>query len=290
MAKQLTINIPYTAVDDAIEKLNIAGIFNLYYEQPFETTIEDNGYGIEVKDDTDIQLHIIVEENNDTTEVSRLVSETLKVSSEEISQVDITLDYTPVQFEDIKLKNGWTICYDENVGDSERKMIYLDPQGAFGTGIHETTQDCLQIILGHELGGFNVLDIGTGSGVLAIAAAVKGASNVTAIDIEPVEREVLHQAKLNDVTNINVHQADVIKSEYSFPERIDWTIINIGADETVKIIEQEQLYRYSKCLLISGVVEWNEEKVSTYLRNVGFEVSERIQTNEWVTALYCKGV
>ncbi|MEB1806887.1 MAG: 50S ribosomal protein L11 methyltransferase [Bacillaceae bacterium] len=288
MAKELTVNIPSAAVDEAIEQLNIKGVFNLYYEQPFETTVDENGYGVEIQENRDIKLHIVVEEDIEVNAILQLVSETLQVSVHEITQADISLHIDPIQFDDINLPNGWMICYGECVGSKRENSIYLDPQAAFGTGVHETTQDCLQIILNDQLDDMNVFDIGTGSGVLAIAAAIKGAVNVTAIDIEPVEREVAHQATLNEVSNITVHQVDIIEENYDFPNNIDWTIINIGADETVKVIEQHRLYEKTSKFLISGVVEWNEEKVKTYLGNVGFKVSERIQSNEWVTALYSK--
>ncbi|MDE5411970.1 50S ribosomal protein L11 methyltransferase [Alkalihalobacterium chitinilyticum] len=288
MAKELTVNIPSATVDEAIEQLNIKGVFNLYYEQPFETTVDENGYGVELQENQDIKLHIVVEEDIEVNTTLQLVSETLQVAVQEIIQADISLHIEPIQFDDINLPNGWMICYGESVGSKRENTIYLDPQAAFGTGVHETTQDCLQIILNDRLDDMNVFDIGTGSGVLAIASAIKGAVNVTAIDIEPVEREVAHQANLNEISNITVHQVDIIEENYDFPNNIDWTIINIGADETVKVIEQHRLYEKTSKFLISGVVEWNEEKVKTYLGNVGFKVLERIQSNEWVTALYSK--
>ncbi|MFV8828419.1 50S ribosomal protein L11 methyltransferase [Alkalihalobacterium sp. APHAB7] len=288
MAKELTVNIPSTSVDEAIEQLNIAGVFNLYYEQPFETKVNENGYGVEIQKNQDIKLHIVVEEDTEVNGVLRLVSETLQVSAQEIEQADISLQIGPIHFVDIKLRNGWMICYEESVDSKLEKTIYLDPQAAFGTGVHETTQDCLQFILNDRFDNMNVFDIGTGSGVLAIAAAIKGAVNVTAIDIEPVEREVAHQANLNQVSNITVHQVDILEEDYEFPKDIDWTIINIGAEETVKIIKRHRLYEKTNKFLLSGVVEWNEEKVTTYLENVGFKVLERIQSNEWVTALYSK--
>ncbi|OLO42605.1 hypothetical protein BTR23_00910 [Alkalihalophilus pseudofirmus] len=286
MAKQLTIKVSGENIDEVMEQLNAIGIINLYYEQPFEPTVTENGYGFELKKEEDIHLHIIVEHEQEVKETVKKVCKVLGVVDEEVMQTSITLNVNDADFEDIHLKNDWKICYGETVENRRENTIYLDPQGAFGTGIHETTQDSLQMILDDSLDGCEVLDIGTGSGVLAIAASLKGAENVTAIDIEPVEREVSHQAKLNEVTNVYVKQLDIVEDKYDFSQCLDWVIINIGADETIKIIEQHRLYDCTNFFLISGVVDWNEDKVKKYLRDLGFEVSKRKQTNEWVTTLY----
>ncbi|WP_209122553.1 50S ribosomal protein L11 methyltransferase [Alkalihalobacillus sp. BA299] len=288
MAKQLTIVVPGESVDVTIEHLNAIGIINLYYEQPIETTMNNNGYGFELKEHEKIDLHIIVEDEHDVMDTLNLLCKTLSILPKEVAQKDINLELENVIFDDIPLGNGWKIRYGEAVENRQEKTIYLDPQGAFGTGIHETTQGCLKMITDHSFDRCHVLDIGTGSGVLAIAALLKGASRVTAIDIEPVEREVLHQAKLNNVENVNVHQVNILEEGYEFPVQFDWTIINIGADESVKIIEQYRLYERSKYFLVSGVVDWNEEKVKNFFKNVGFEIFARTQTNEWVTTLYRK--
>ena len=78
-------------------------------------------------------------------------------------------------------------------------ITFFTPQGAFGTGLHETTQDILKFIVEEDFEGKSLLDLGTGSGILSIAAGVKGASKIVAVDIRDVEDEVLLNASLNEL-------------------------------------------------------------------------------------------
>src|SRR5207245_11013003 len=64
--------------------------------------------------------------------------------------------------------------------------IALDPGMAFGTGLHPTTQQCLEALSALRLDGRRVLDVGTGSGILAIAAAKRAAREVVAVDVDPI--------------------------------------------------------------------------------------------------------
>lgn len=82
-----------------------------------------------------------------------------------------------------------------------RTVIRLDPGLAFGTGTHPTTRMCLRWMAAHELAGWRVLDYGCGSGILAIAAGLRGAAEVVAVDIDPAAVEATqHNAAANGVT------------------------------------------------------------------------------------------
>ena len=192
-------------------------------------------------------------------------------------------------FEDIDLENGWFIVYPTSKGIYEdEKVIRLDPQGAFGTGIHETTKDCLRFILGESFNEKSILDLGTGSGILSIAAGLKGAKNIVAIDVEPVTREIMYHCKLNDISPITVIETNLFADEAVINENYDWTFINIGANETIELIEKHQLLRKSNNFLISGIVDWNEETLHQLFIENAFRLYRRNQTNEWVTITYTK--
>ncbi|WP_408006242.1 50S ribosomal protein L11 methyltransferase [Pseudalkalibacillus sp. A8] len=153
--------------------------------------------------------------------------------------------------------------------------------GGFGTGAHETTKDCLRMILGNDFNGKTVIDVGTCSGVLSIASALKGAETVLAFDIQPCEREVSSNAELNKVNDVHPFQRDLIAEKIHTPVKIDWVFINIGKDETIQILEkQDFIDRKVTHFLISGVVEWSREKLTEYFLSNGYQLIDWKKSNE----------
>ena len=170
-----------------------------------------------------------------------------------------------------------------------KKEIFFTPQGAFGTWLHETTQDILKFIVEEDFEGKSLLDLGTGSGILSIAAGVKGASKIVAVDIRDVEDEVLLNASLNELENIEVVVGNVLHEEYKLDEKFDWIFINIGGEETAMFMDfiEEHIEKTGK-LLVSGLVEWSFDWGKEKVENKGFKLNKKFQTNEWCTAIFSK--
>ncbi|MDU7964051.1 MAG: 50S ribosomal protein L11 methyltransferase, partial [Clostridium perfringens] len=137
--------------------------------------------------------------------------------------------------------------------------------------------------------GKSLLDLGTGSGILSIAAGVKGASKIVAVDIRDVEDEVLLNASLNELENIEVVVGNILDEEYKLDEKFDWIFINIGGEETAMFMDfiEEHIEKTGK-LLVSGLVEWSFDWVKEKVENKGFKLNQKFQTNEWCTAIFSK--
>ena len=290
MLHEFSINIPYKEIHEVTDLLNAAGIYNLYYESPIEIIKVQNGYGYEEKEDQHVELKIYasdLEVENLPEAYYPLLETTLSISRDDIKYT--TYDETnweqSYEFEDIDLGNGWVIKYPSSEQEYDDKhVLKFDPLAAFGTGLHETTQGCLRMILNKDLTGKTVLDLGTGSGMLAIAASLKGADKVVAVDYEEVARELYHNAELNDLTNdLQVVQADLITGDYEINENYDLILINIGANETISIIERHDLLKNSDDFFISGLVEWHLDELISVFAKGGFSIEEKSQTNEWVS-------
>ena len=134
-----------------------------------------------------------------------------------------------------------------------------------------------------------VLDIGTGSGILSIATALKGASKVTALDIRDVTEEVNLNASLNDLTNINVIVGDVLNENISINDKFDWIYINIGGEETKMFMDFINSHlKDNGYLLVSGLVEWSFDEVKAIIEKNNFTFIEKHQNNEWSTAIFRK--
>lgn len=284
---EFSIILPYTEVEEAVQRLYEAGIYNLYYEAPIEVKVTQNGYGFET--DAERQVDLKVYGDEDPEQYLSMLTALLSIRREEIVYRMVETQEWSQAFEDIELKNGWVIRYaGSNKEYKQETTLHLDPQGAFGTGVHGTTQDCLEVILERDFTGKRVLDLGTGSGILSIAALLKGAQEVIAVDLEPVEREILHHAHLNGVKQIQIVQADLIDGSYRIQDWFDWIFINIGGDEAKIIIDRHELLEKSNHFLVSGLVEWHTEHVTSLFKNAGFSLQKRLQSDEWVTMYFNK--
>jgi ribosomal protein L11 methyltransferase len=114
--------------------------------------------------------------------------------------------------------------------DADAVSVVIDPGLAFGTGAHATTRLCLELLLEREAG--SVLDLGCGSGVLAVAAAQLGFSPVTALDVDPQAVEAAGENARRNGFEIHVRQADVFTAQLPPTEL---ALLNITCDAAQRI-------------------------------------------------------
>lgn len=161
-------------------------------------------------------------------------------------------------------------------------MIELDPGMAFGTGTHETTNMCMQLLEKHLSDGMRVMDVGTGSGILAIAAAKLGAKDVLAIDIDP---DAVKVAGENVVLNkadgrVRVVKGDLVKGE-AMP--CELAVANIVADAICMLAGPLTRHLVRGGLLIcSGIIREREQDVLAAAKAAGYQVADRLEKGEWV--------
>lgn len=164
----------------------------------------------------------------------------------------------------------------------EDLVIELDPGMAFGTGTHETTNMCMQLLERYYQDGMRVMDVGTGSGILAIAAARLGADNVLAIDIDPDAVKVAREnVALNGVSDaVRVVVGDLCKSE-AMP--CELAVANIVADAICMLAGPLTRHLEKDGLLIcSGIIREREQDVLNAAKEAGYTVKDRIEKGEWV--------
>lgn len=157
--------------------------------------------------------------------------------------------------------------------------IVISPKMAFGTGHHATTYMVLEQMDKLELDGKTVLDLGCGSGILAIAAEKLGAASVLAIDYDPLSVEnTIENADLNNCSNITAKQADV----YSFNEgKFDIILANINKKVLIdNILKIKGLLNETGILIISGILKNDEVDIKKIIsKNMDFFSSTK---DNWI--------
>lgn len=222
----ISYKLPYEKLDSTIEKLAINDVYNVFYENPLEITTDDYGYGYIEREDEEIVLKVAFEEEDGLEEFKEKLKNILEMDY--ISVEENNYDYTIYDFPAIHLDDKYVIASPDEEFEGKTKINFIS-QGAFGTGLHETTQDILKLILNDlNLKNKTVLDIGTGSGILSIAASISGAKSVVAVDIRDVEDEVMLNASLNNLTNIEAVVGNILEDKTLIKENFDWIFINLS--------------------------------------------------------------
>ena len=281
----ISYKLPYEKLDSTIEKLAINDVYNVFYENQLKITTDDYGYGYIEREDEEIVLKVAFEEEDGLEEFKEKLKNILEMDY--ISVEENNYDYTIYDFPAIHLDDKYVIASPDEEFEGKTKINFIS-QGAFGTGLHETTQDILKLILNDlNLKNKTVLDIGTGSGILSIAASISGAKSVVAVDIRDVEDEVMLNASLNNLTNIEAVVGNILEDKTLIKENFDWIFINIGGEETKMFMEYIKNHlNENGNLLVSGLVEWSFDEVKENVESYGFKLQSKHQTNEWVTAVF----
>ena len=186
--------------------------------------------------------------------------------------------YKPFRLgEHIVIKPSWTE-YECQPGD---RIIKLDPGLAFGTGTHETTGMCTALLEQYVKEGDDVIDVGTGTGILAIAAALTGAKHVLATDLDEMAvRVAAENVADNDLTNkITCRQGDLLKA---VDEMGDVVVANIIADVIVMLAAPVKAHiRAGGHFICSGIVRERLDDVLKALNDAGYTDLDIRTKGEW---------
>jgi ribosomal protein L11 methyltransferase len=188
--------------------------------------------------------------------------------------------FKPVKItERITVKPSWEPYSKES---DDELIIEIDPGMAFGTGTHPTTSLCIKLIEKYiKNGSKKVLDIGCGSGILSIAAALLGANEVIGVEIDPnavaVAKENVAKNSLDSV--IHIIEGDLTKD---IDNKSDIVVANLMAGLVIRLSENVAEHLNKGGIYISsGILIEKQDQVISAIRACGFEVIEIVEDGEW---------
>lgn len=172
--------------------------------------------------------------------------------------------------------------------EPDRIPIAIDPNMAFGTGTHPTTQLCMRLLEKYAMPGKPLIDMGCGSGILSITGVKLGMGPVIAVDIEQDSVNAsLENAKRNGVAEfITVGKGSVtniLAGEYAF-KQAPLMLVNILAPIIIRLFDDglTQLVEPGGMILFSGVINELEEEFVAKAKSHGLEILEQIQQGDWL--------
>ncbi len=171
--------------------------------------------------------------------------------------------------------------WEEFENSQNRTVISLDPAAAFGTGAHATTSMCLSVLERRITPETRVLDIGTGSGILAIAAALLGAKTGVGVDIDEqsvkTAKEHADRNQVGDKLQFFVGDlADKVIGKY------DIICANIVADVIMRLFQNvDEFMEDNAILIISGIIDMRSKEIEESALAHGFKIIESLEKEEW---------
>lgn len=294
---EITVSVPQEFTETASAIANMTVPYGIYIED--YSDLEQGAWDIAhidlideelvAKDRKNSIIHIYISECDNAAEALEFLKERLTAEG-------VSFEVTSLGVNDSDWNENWkkyfhTIeigeklavvpSWEEYENKDNRTVLSIDPGAAFGTGTHATTSLCLGILDECVTDGVKVLDIGCGSGILAIASILLGAESALGVDIDAQSvKTATENSEINGISDkakfIVGDLADKVTGKYNI------VCANIVADVIIKLLpDVGQFMTDDGILIISGVIDIRKEDVLSAVDNFGFEVSLEAYRDNW---------
>lgn len=295
---ELTVKVNHKDTDRASDIVSFAaegGIYVEDYSQLEEDVFEVIPWGMiddELlnKDRESVLIHIYIKPESNPVEVKAFIDERLNAAEipHEIELVlkeeDQWLNNWRQYYQPIEVGENLLIqpVFRDEVKDTDRTVIKIEPGLAFGTGNHESTRLCLEAVEKYTEKGMRVLDVGCGSGILGIASVLLGAEEAFGADIDATAvRIATENAELNNVVGkFTAECGDLTEHAQG---KYNLVLANIVADVIINLTDNIKTYMAPDATFVmSGIIDTREDDVLKALEKNCFDIIERKTQNGWV--------
>ena len=175
-----------------------------------------------------------------------------------------------------------TPSWEEYTPSGDDVQMRLDPGMAFGTGIHDTTRLCLELLEEVVTPETRILDVGTGSGILSVGGVLLGAPSALGVDIDPVAVKVANEnAEINEVSD----KTEFVCGDLTDKVHGKFEIVtaNIVADVIIRLLSTVKNYLLKGgVLIVSGIIDTRADEVENACHEAGFVTEKRLEHGGWV--------
>lgn len=294
---EITAKVPTEKTDEAAAIANMTVPYGIYIEDytNLEADAEEIAHidlideELVNKDRTHSVIHMYIAESDNAVEAVSYLRERFSACGIENEINCVLVDDTDWNenwkkyFKAFEVGERLAVCpsWEQYDNRENRTVISLDPGAAFGTGTHATTSLCLEVLENNVTESTTVLDIGTGSGILAIAANSLGAKSAIGVDIDAQSvKTAVQNAEINgvsDKTEFTVGDlADKISGKY------DIVCANIVADVVMRLFDNVADYmKDDGILVVSGIIDIRADEVEKSATEHGFKIEKSLTREEW---------
>ena len=294
---EITAKVPTEKTDEAAAIANMTVPYGIYIEDytNLEADAEEIAHidliddELVNKDRTHSIIHMYIAESDNAIEAVSYLRERFtacgienEIKCELVDDADWNENWKKY-FKAFEIGEKLAICpsWEEYQNTDNRTVISLDPGAAFGTGSHATTSLCLEVLERKVTNDTTVLDIGTGSGILAIAADLLGAKSGIGVDIDAQSvKTAIANAQINGVSEktefLVGDLADKISGKY------DIVCANIVADVVMRLFDNvADFMNDDSILIVSGIIDMRAAEVEKSAVEHGFKITESLTREEW---------
>ena len=301
---EIKMSVPTEKTDEAAAIANMSVPYGIYIED--YSDLEQGAMEIAhvdlidddliIKDRKTSVIHIYVSETDNAFEKLAYLKERLNASHIDYKLEDGIVDDNDWNenwkkyFKAFEIGEKLAVCPSWETYDNKenRTVISLDPGAAFGTGSHATTSLCLSELEKIVTDKTTVLDIGTGSGILAVASLLLGAESAVGVDIDALSvKTAAENAKRNGVnekaTFIHGDLAEKVSGKFNI------VCANIIADVIIRLFENVKDFMFDDSyLIVSGIIDIRLNDVEKAIQEHGFNIVKKVTKEEWVAFVLTK--